>query len=140
LILVINIGCNTNNSVYHIRSTDNKNCVTIITQNNNRYIIEGENTTIPDDNFIKLDLKNIDREIGDEIVGCWNKDGYKWIIFNDNAIVIENKLDSTKYLFKNRLPVNKNGIPSLEGYIEGSCFDLGFSYSKIIHKRGNIAK
>ncbi len=79
-------------------------------------------------------------EVGDEIVGRWKEEGFDWYVMNDNAVLIENTLDTTKYKFRTKFPVTSDGIPTLKGYTDNNSFDLGFRSGKIVHSRGAIVE
>lgn len=131
-------GCSI--SLYHIYSLDKKKCITIITEGDIRYIINGCVEDVPDTNYVKINLKNIDREVGDEIVGLWKVNSKGWIVMNDDAVILANKLDSSNYIFKDKFPVDKNGIPNLDKFRGQNSFDLGYFYRKIQTTRGATAK
>lgn len=126
----------------HFYSSNRKQCISIITDGNLRYIINGYSNSVPKDNYIKVDLSKIDRHVGDEIVGCWNKDKFEWIIMMNNVSILENRLDTSKFVFKKDFPVDSSQIPTLKGYsIEDlNCFHLGFEYKNVISVRGDILR
>ena len=84
----------------HFYSVDKTKCISIITERDDRYIINGYYDRVPKSNFIKVSLVKIDRHVADQIVGCWNKDGAEWIILMDNVIILDNKLDAKRFVFK----------------------------------------
>lgn len=90
---------------------------------------------------MKIDLKKIDRHVADEVVGCWNRDNLDWIVLMDNVIVLENKLEKKKFLFKN-FPKKDLEIPTLENYHSElpNCFSISLEYDKIINVDGAIIK
>ncbi|NQX41269.1 hypothetical protein SAMN05421820_107192 [Pedobacter steynii] len=126
-------------STYHFYSPEKDQCISVITENNIRYIIDGEYNKVPKSNFVKIDLSKIDRNVGDEIIGCWKRDNLHWIIMMDNVVVLENKLDTNKFLFKKDFPV-EDGIPNLKSYDrrKKNCFSLGFEYSTLKRMNGDI--
>jgi len=140
LILMVMVGCSRGR--YHLYSPDKNQSITIITNGNIRYIVNGITNKIPEKNYVKIELKSIDRNVGDELAGCWNKDGYNWVIMMDNVKILENKLDTTKYLFKDRFPLNSSGIPTLIEYDrkKAGCFSLGFEYEKMRRLEGSISE
>jgi hypothetical protein len=127
-------------STYNIYSPNKRQCITIITDKNIRYIINGCYSRVPESNFIKIDLKIVDRGAGDEIVGAWEKDNFKWLIIQDKAIIIQNKLDTTLYKFRDNFPVDENGIPTLKVYNGKGYFELVFDYSDLVHSKGAVIK
>jgi len=72
--------------------------ITIITQDDLRYIIPGSHRKIPDSGYLMLDISEID-QIADEICICWNSDNYKWKMTNLDAKIIKNKLNTSEYIY-----------------------------------------
>lgn len=122
----------------YIFSPDKKQCITIISDKNIRYIIDGKHSSVPDTNYVKLDIsKRI--SFADNIVGCWKNKKYHWQIINDESTIIENKLDTFKYKFIEKLPKDRAGIPSKTVFRdEKGFFYLGFDYGKIYDTYGVI--
>ncbi|WP_421824637.1 hypothetical protein [Flagellimonas oceanensis] len=109
-ILIFVLTSCTNNHVIKFYTLDKENCVTVITKNDLRYVIAGDSKNIPHTNFVKLDISKIP-ELGDGIWISWlDNDG--WEIVVDKSIIVENKLDSRKYIFKTKLPTDDRGIPT----------------------------
>ncbi|MFI2741640.1 hypothetical protein ACG2LH_02785 [Zhouia sp. PK063] len=105
---------------FKMYSVDKKQCISIITRGNSRYIINGPRDEVPTTNYIQLDISHID-DLGDEIGVCWNKNPYHWKLVNDGAIVVENKLDTLHYQFFNQWERDKRGIPTIANYHEPDC-------------------
>jgi hypothetical protein len=140
-ILIVSIvltGCDKKTN--YVYSPDRKQCITIITEENYRYIINGKHSSIPEVNYVKYSLDSVDVEYGDEIVGCWKNDGYEWKIATDNAIILENKLDTLRFKFHEKFPVDNDDSPTIVDYSYKGCFDLGFSYKTIRHSKGAIVE
>ena len=127
----------TNRSNFKIYSSDKTQCVTIITKSETRYIINGKHDFIPETNFIKIDISDID-PIGDEIGVCWKKNKYEWEIVNHQAKVIENRLDTTKFKFNTNWENDERGIPNCLKYHQTNCGTLGISGMKIYKNKGMI--
>lgn len=140
IILLISLtNCHKNR--YYVYSPDKKQCITIITEMNKRYIINGKHYfSIPEKDYVLYSLDSINKEIGDEIVGHWNKSNIEWEIATDNAIIIENKLNKNKFEFTKNFPKDQNGNPTIIDYTDGNSFDIGFEYGKIINCRGAIVE
>lgn len=68
--LTLLMGCNTAKTL-HFYSPSKDQCISIIIDENIRYIINGYHNSVPDNDFVKIDISKIDRDFGDEIVGCW---------------------------------------------------------------------
>ncbi len=130
------VGCNKTH--YYVYSPDRKQCITIITDVDTRYIINGKYNSIPKTNFLQYSLDSIDVETGDEIVGHWKNGNYQWEIATDKAIILEDKLDKKEFIFKRNLPVDSIGIPTLKDFTDKNSFEIGFDHGKIIYKRGAI--
>lgn len=138
-ILIFLFSCSSKKRIY-VYSPNKKQCITIITHYNYRYIIEGKHYNVPDTNYIKYSLDSIDVEVADEIVGHWKNSKYEWEIATDNAIILENKLDPKKFKFNNKFPTDHRGIPTIMEYTDKNSFDIGFERGKIIHYKGAIVK
>ena len=98
--------------------------------------MDGEHLTVPNNNYLKLSTDNIDT-VGDEIVGCWRTNDYEWYIINNDVIILENKLDKTKFKFETQFP-EVNGISTLKDFKKNGCFDLGFYYNELNIVRGEV--
>ncbi|WP_348725405.1 hypothetical protein [Tenacibaculum sp. 190524A05c] len=84
--------------------------------------MNGTHNKIPSDNYLLLDLLEVD-PLGDGFSICWNdSNGYKWKIASSYAKLIENKLDSSKYLYYQ--PIKKNDLPISIEYKEYNCGGL----------------
>lgn len=140
IILVILLNSCSSIDKVRIYSIDKSQCVSIITdkKNNSRYIINGNHTSIPKTDFVKLDISNID-PIGDEIGICWRNDKYDWEIVNHMAKILENRLDTIKYKFNSWWETDKDGIPnSLKYHTSDNCGTFDFESMKIYRNRGLI--
>ena len=135
-IFLTTISC-TNRTNFQIYSTNQEQCVTVITREEIRYIINGKYNLIPKTNFVKIDISGID-PIGDEIGVCWKTNNLEWEIVNHGSRVIENKLDTTKYKFNTSWEKDDDGIPNVKKYIQPNCGTLGFELMMTFPKNGNI--
>ena len=136
---ILLLSCN-RTSTFHFYSPKKDQCISIIIDKNIRYIINGYHNNLPENNFVKIDISKVDRNVGDEVVGCWDKNNLKWIIMMNNVIIIDNKLDTTQYMFEKNFPVDSLNIPTVKDYdrsIEG-CFSIGFIYNKLDRISGSI--
>ncbi len=108
-----------------IFSSDRSQCITIFTGSKVRYITVGNHDKIPERNFVKLDVRNLDL-ISDIFYGCWNKSGYEWEFYNNLGVILENKLDKTKYKFGVKYPDYYSS--SLDS---GNCYEFNYLTPKI---------
>jgi hypothetical protein len=117
----------------HFSNQDETQSITVITdrKQNIRYIINGNVSAVPDTNYVKLDISNIDI-LGDGVWGCWEKEGYLWEVCVHEAIILESKLDTTKYKFNASLPTREFGIPTEFKYRQDSCFVYGFESGSLL--------
>lgn len=109
-----------------IYSKDQKQCITVITNKREkiRFIIAGKHHSIPKEDYIKVDIRKID-PLGDGVWGCWNgSEG--WELAVEKAVVIENKLDTSKFKFNDKLPRDDWGVPREAKYKEKDCFIYDF--------------
>jgi hypothetical protein len=138
LMLITLTSCNEHQNF--IYSPNKKQCITIITNVDTRYIINGKHTSIPTKNYIKYSLDSIDIEVGDEIIGHWKNNNYEWEIVTDKAIILENKLDPKKFKFSKNFPKDNRGITTIIEYSNKNSFDIGFDHGKIINYKGVIVE
>ena len=138
IIISLLIFCSCQNK-YTLESLDETQHLTIINKKETRYIIPKMVTSIPDSGYIKVTYKN--QEMGDQMIGCWNKEGKKWVIRLDGVEVIENKLDTNLYRFYDLFPVETSGIfsnPTTKGYNGRGCFSLDFEFGDLKRVDGDI--
>lgn len=123
--------------ILHLYSPNRNQCITIITKSDERYIIDGKHYAVPDSNFVKISLAEMDR-IGDGIAGCWEDEHFKWIILNDKTRILENKLDTKRYRFFTNFSKDETGIPTFKDFISDSCYNFDFETFSAIPKDGVI--
>lgn len=137
LLLMLISSCKKN--TYHVFSPDKKQCITIKDFYNERYIIIGKHYFLPDTNYVKL-LTDPKVKMNDEFAGCWESDNSRLKIIINDSRVLENKLDTSKVLFLNHLPIeiDEVGKPSLKGFSDDGCFHFGFTYFSVVPKDGAL--
>ena len=136
IISVILVSCNS--ATYHFDSPDKKQSITIITRGDVRYIINGHSYFVPDSNFVKVDLSGIDRETGDETVGCWDQGKFRWVIAMNGVRVLENKTDTSLYRFESNFPLDKLGIPTVGDFRKKNCFSIAMEYRNLSAVQGAL--
>jgi hypothetical protein len=126
------ISCKDNN--FTIYSKDKKKCITVITniQTNTRCYYVGKKSFFhPTTEYVKVSLDNIDL-LAEEIVGYWSENG-GWVLYNNNSIILENKLDTIKYKFYNKLPTGEFGIHTLKPILDKKeSFRINLTYNEIM--------
>ncbi|MBW6498080.1 MAG: hypothetical protein K0B09_06815 [Bacteroidales bacterium] len=137
LIAILNKSCS-NSQIIHICSEDRNNCVTIITDNNIRYVIAGKTKRVPEINYLKLDISQVDN-LADGIWICWLPDN-NWDMVVQNSVIVENQLDTTKYFFSNQLPKDENGIPHETKFRENNCAIFDFYTMRLSPDKGAIVE
>jgi len=135
LITFLTISCS-NSKIVYLYPYDRSICVTVITDNDIRYVIAGKTKRIPEFNYVKLDISQIDN-LADGIWICWLTDN-SWDIVIHNSIIIENQLDTTKYFFGTQLPTDENGIPHETKFRENNCAIFDFYSMKLSPDKGAI--
>lgn len=75
-----------------------------------RFIIDGKHEKVPELGYILLNAEKIP-SLGDAIYICWENEQYEWDVVVDKSIIIESKLDTTRFNFSNFLPKDDRGIP-----------------------------
>lgn len=138
IILVATIISCSKSSKIRFYSSDKNNCVTVITKDTLRFVIAGDTESIPDTNFVKLDISKI-TDLGDGVWICW-LENQGWDIVVDKSIILENKLDTTKYFFDNKLPVDEKGIPTEIKFRQKDCAVFDYSLMKLSPDKGAIVE
>lgn len=111
-LLVLLSSCNSNRWRHvEIISPDTTDTISIITIENDRYIIPGSYSQIPKANYAKVDISTVD-PIGDEIGICWKENGYKWMLVSAYSNLVENKLDTTNFKILKGLKLDEKGYPT----------------------------
>lgn len=122
--VIVFSGCNRER--FFICSKDEDQCITVINYKGEkvRYIIPGKHYTAPNRDYIKMDISKID-PIGDGVWGCWNENE-GWELVVEKAVIIENKLDTSKFKFYDKLPRDDWGVPRETKYKNKNCFIFDF--------------
>lgn len=136
-LIVLMLGCNRRGIIY-IYSLDKSQKVTVINENGVRYIIDGKHNEVPKLNYIKLDVRKID-PLGDALQICW-KNKYEWEAVVHGSIVLEAKIDTSKFNFSNTLPLDERGIPTQKKYVQDGCAVFDFHTMKLIPDKGAIVE
>ena len=58
----------------------------------------------------------------------------------DKSIILENKLDTTKYFFDNKLPVDEKGIPTEIKFRQKDCAVFDYYLMKLSPDKGAIVE
>jgi hypothetical protein len=129
LIILSILSCE--QKVHHFYSPDRKNCFTLIIEDiDNRVVIDGYHNDIPENNFIRFNLKEID-PIANGFSGYWNDGKYNWslVLFNE-TIITENKLDTTKFKIYINYKEDEKFNPILKGLKakQKDFFNIGTEY------------
>ncbi len=129
-IIIINFmilflfGCGGKEIIYFY-SIDKTQCITVINQNNIRYIIQGKYSSIPKSNYIQLDIQNI-TPLSDALYIRWANASYQWEVVVPGSRIIVSTLDTLKFSFKTKLPLDGRNIPTAKKFREsgGAVFDF----------------
>ena len=138
LLSVALISCN-KKEVLHFYSLDETQCITVITEDTVRYVIDGNYKTLPDTNFVKLDISKI-TELGDGVHMCWKNGQYEWDVVIDKSKIIENKLDTSRFNFNTKLPVDERNIPTEKKFRGEKCAIYNYYLKKLSPDKGAIIK
>ena len=123
---------------------DESQCITVITENwtrlrgkpgRFRYIIAGKHHNVPEENFVKLAINSGDR-YRDALYICWTNDQYEWEAVVHNGIVIESKLDTTRFNFSTSLPNDDRGIPAAKNFAKETCDVFSFDLQRLLPEEG----
>ncbi len=138
ILLIVLTSCSENETL-HFYSLDKSQCITVIDQDGFKYVINGKKSSIPSTNFVKLDLSRID-PVGLCFHVCWNTQKYDWEAIIDQARVIESRLDSSKFSFKNSLPKDNRGIPTEAKFRKDGCAVFSFDMMKLSPNKGAVVE
>lgn len=115
--------------VLYISSPDKREYITVITEKDVRYIIEGRHESVPEEGYIKLDISTT-TELSDAIYICWRRHNEGGEIVVPKTTVIENRMEPSLYTFDNKLPEDKMGVPRPTKFAHDGCTSVGFSYKE----------
>ena len=126
--------------VYHIYSPDKSQCITMINDKEQeiRYIIDGYHDTVPADNYVKLSLEKMDH-IADQSVGCWKDGSYEWQMLNEQTIILENRLDTSRFKYSSN-ESDGQAQDTYQKYSHEYCFDVTFEHWSISDDSGAIVE
>ena len=113
----------------HIYSVDKSQCITVIDDWDTRYIINGKFYDVPENNYIKLDVGDVD-PLEDGIYICWSKQNYEWQLISDGAQIVDINLDTNRFLFGTELP-KERGIPSDKEFRGDHCAIFDYYQMKL---------
>jgi hypothetical protein len=137
-LIFLFIGCNRRKVIYFY-SLDKSQCITVINENNIRFIIDGKHKKVPKDNFIKLDTQFIDY-LGDCFHVCWKNEQYEWDVVVDKSKIIESKLDTSRFHFSTSLPTDARGIPTELKFRQEGCAVFSFYSMELSPNKGAIVE
>ncbi len=138
LLSVLIIGCE-RKQLIHFYSIDRSQCITVIDVGDYRYVIDGKHKRIPEYNFIKLEMRNIDRVL-DGVHICWENKEYTWEVVIDKSIVVESKLDTSKFTFNTSLPLDDRGIPTERKFRSENCAVFSYELMRLSPDQGAIVE
>lgn len=147
LLILLFTSCINDNFI--ISSQDGTRNISVITNRKTkiRYIINGKEASkkyffigergiTHKYDYVKISLCNMDL-ISDELIGYWRNND-SWVIYNNRAIVLENKLDTNMYKFYAKLPTKEFDITTIEPILKKDYFRVSLSYFIIESSSGNI--
>lgn len=126
LIIVVSLflfSCITEERSFYIELPVKDVGISVITRGNNRYLIDGNYTQVPDTNYVQLDISNVSKE-ADEIGLCWGLENVEWKAINYRARVITDRLDSTRFLYEWNTKTDELETPSMKDYTRKNCLRL----------------
>ena len=135
---MILFGCGHDRVIYFY-SLDKSQCITIINEYDTRYIINGKHDNVPEDNYVKLHIKDM-YSIGDNFYVCWKNEKYEWDVLVDNSLILESKLDTTRFNFNTELPKDDRGIPTPIKFSKEKCATYLFYLRELSPDRGAIVE
>jgi len=130
-------GCN-KTKVLYFYSPDKTQCLTVFNVDSFRYIVNGKTRKLSESEYVKLDMQNVD-QLGDQLYICW-KGKYLWDVTINKSEVLEQKLDTTKFHFNTRLPIDEHGIPTEKKFRGENCAIFDFYSMKLSPNKGAIVE
>ena len=124
--------------IIYLYKPDKKQCITVYNEADTRYIASGKNGKLPDTNYIKLDISDVD-PLGDALHICW-VDDIGWSIVVHNSKVIESRLDTLKFNFSNVLPTDSIGIPTEKKFRGEGCAIFDFYRMRLSPNKGAVVE
>lgn len=143
LIFVLGImffltGCGKKRIIYFYPS-DKSQCITLIDENDIRYIIDGKHRKLPEENYIQLDTHKID-PLADAFHVCWKNEQYEWDVVVHNSRIIESKLDTSRFNFSTALQTDDRGIPNELKFRKEGCAVFSFYLMSLSPDKGAIVE
>ena len=137
-IALLITGCKNRSTIYFY-SLDKSQCVTVISEYDYRYVIDGKQDQLPDTNYIKL-LVKYRNTLHDEFFVCWKNDKYEWDVVVINSEVIESKLDTSRFNFNTELPKDEREIPTALKFSKENCVEYDFELNRLFPNKGAIVE
>lgn len=128
------IGCT---ETIYFYPPDKSQCITVITKkwDAHRYIIAGKHHTVPEKDFVKLDVQcGDDYDAGFYV--CWKSEQYEWEVVVEPGQVLESKLDTTRFNFSTALPRDDRGFPTAIKFTKEGCDVYSFELKRLIPEEG----
>ena len=138
LFMITVIGCGEKRIIY-LYPEDRSQCITVIDRGGFRYVVDGKFNSIPESNYIKLDVQNID-PLRHSIHVCWKNDLYEWDVVVDQSKVIESKLDPTRFNFNRSLPEDDRGIPTEIKFRMPNCMIFSYYLMRLSPESGGLVE
>ena len=123
----------------HIYSLDKSQIITVINEGDFRYIIDGKHNTLPNSNFIKLDIQDID-PLGDGLHVCWKDENYDWQLVVHGSKVLNSTIDTIRFNFKTSLPLKDGKIPTELKFRQDNCAIFDFHRMRLSPDKGAIVE
>lgn len=126
-VTLLTISCK--EKVLYVSSSDNQERLTIMTNGEESFVIEGWVKKIPKEGFVKVDIRKV-TEMSDAIYICWPTKNKVGEIVIPNAVVVDDNMDQTRYEFANELPKDEHGIPRPTKFSDRNCTSIDFLLKK----------
>jgi len=137
LVLVLFPGCNRYRVVL-IYSPDRSQCISVITHDTCRYVVNGEYESVPDSGYVKLEFKKV--PYMDCIYFRWRNEHHEWEAAFERSRVVESRLDTSRYKFLASLPRDSRGFPTVRQFFESQGGVLLFDGGKLIPEQSAIVE
>jgi hypothetical protein len=133
VFILITIGCTRYPKRMYIYTPNKDQCVTVFNLEDYRYLCVGEVKRIPESNYIKLDVSKR-TDLSDGIYILWKNNGWDVVVIKSR--LLESKLDTTRYKFSNKLPIDDKGFSTEEKFRQDSAAIFDYYLMRLTPQNG----
>jgi len=109
----------------------NDSVISVFKHGNTGVVIAGYHYDIPDTNYVKIKHR-YGINLNETLHVCWEIDRYTWKMVIDGTEIIENRLDTLSFQFKNQYEKDERDIPNIRAFVGNHCAAIIYLGPKII--------